>query len=425
MNNVFKILDEIGKDSSRTAKEKLLKENINNDDLKKVLYYTFNPYLIFGIGARTFKNVQGASEFDNLFDMLDYVLKNNTGTDETKLKVNKFISNQSEEDQGWIKKILLKDLKIGISDKTINKIWKNFIPTFNVMLARKYFDNENKVKGDFIITTKLDGIRCVILKENGLIKIISRQGKIFEGLTEIEKEAVQLPDNMVYDGEILAENTEGLDSKTLYRKTMNLATKKGIKIGLIHNCFDIVPIDEFKKGESKDKCIDRKNKLHKIFSGLNLRHIIEVPILYVGDDKNRITELLNKAISQDQEGVMVNLADKTYKCKRTDVILKVKKFNDADVRVIDIIEGTGKNINKLGAIKIQFTYNDKIYTCDCGSGFNDKERLKYWENPNLLINKIVTIGYFEISKNQKGSYGLRFPTWKGIIRNDKDEISMY
>ena len=235
MNDVFKILDEIGKNSSRTAKEKLLKENVNNDNLKKVLYYTFNPYLIFGIGSKTFKNIQGDSEFNNLFDMLDYVLKNNTGTDETKLKVNKFISSQVEEDQKWIKRILLKDLKIGISDKTINKIWKDFIPTFDVMLAKKYFDNENKVKDEFIITMKLDGIRCVIMKENEQIKIISRQGKIFEGLTEIEEEAKQLPDNMVYDGEILAENTEGLDSKTLYRKTMNLATKKGIKTGLIHN----------------------------------------------------------------------------------------------------------------------------------------------------------------------------------------------
>ena len=425
MNDVFKILDEIGKDSSRTAKEKLLKENINNDDLKKVLYYTFNPYLIFGIGAKTFKNVQGDSEFNNLFDMLDYVLKYNTGTDETKLKVNKFISSQVEEDQEWIKRILLKDLKIGISDKTINKIWKDFIPTFDVMLAKKYFDNENKVKGEFIITTKLDGIRCVIMKENGQIKIISRQGKIFEGLTEVEEEAKQLPDNMVYDGEILADNTEGVDSKTLYRKTMNLATKKGIKTGLIHNCFDIIPIDEFKKGESKDACINRKNELHKIFNGLSLKHIIEVPMLYVGNNKNKITELLNKAISQDQEGIMVNLADKTYKCKRTDVILKVKKFNDADVRVVNMIKGTGKNINKLGAITIEFIYKDKIYTCDCGSGFSDEERLKYWKNPELLMNKIVTIGYFEISKNQKGSYGLRFPTWKGIIRNDKDEISMY
>ena len=421
MNDVFKILDEIGKNSSRTAKEKLLKENVNNDNLKKVLYYTFNPYLIFGIGSKTFKNIQGDSEFNNLFDMLDYVLKNNTGTDETKLKVNKFISSQVEEDQKWIKRILLKDLKIGISDKTINKIWKDFIPTFDVMLAKKYFDNENKVKDEFIITMKLDGIRCVIMKENEQIKIISRQGKIFEGLTEIEEEAKQLPDNMVYDGEILAENTEGLDSKTLYRKTMNLATKKGIKTGLIHNCFDIIPIDEFKKGESKDICINRKNELHKVFSELKLQHIIEVPMLYVGNNKNKITELLNKAISQDQEGVMINLADKTYKCKRTDVILKVKKMQSCDCKVIGFEEGTGRLQGTLGAILINY----KGSKVKVGSGYSDEDRKDIWINRDNLLGKIIEVQYFEETENQKDdSLSLRFPVFLRI-RNDKTEPSYF
>ena len=139
-----------------------------------------------------------------------------------------------------------------------------------------------------------------------------------------------------------------------------------------------------------------------------------------------IIKLLDEAVNNDEEGVMVNLADAVYECKRTTNILKAKKFKDCDVRVLDIIEGTGKNIGKLGAITIQFEVDGKLYTCDCGSGFNDYERLLYWNNKELLLNKIVTIGYFEISQNSKTKeYGLRFPTWKNIIRNDKDEISMY
>ena len=45
---------------------------------------------------------------------------------------------------------------------------------------------------------------------------------------------------------------------------------------------------------------------------------------------------------------------------------------------------------------------------------------------NALIGKIVTIRYFEVTQNEttKG-YGLRFPTWTGVIRDDKDEISMH
>ena len=139
-----------------------------------------------------------------------------------------------------------------------------------------------------------------------------------------------------------------------------------------------------------------------------------------------IIKLLDEAIANDEEGVMVNLSDAPYECKRTSNILKVKKFQDADLKVLDIIEGTGKNVGKLGAITVQFEVGGKLYTCDCGSGFSDDERSLYYNNKELLLDKIVTIGYFEISQNSKTKeYSLRFPTWKGIIRHDKTEISMY
>ena len=72
----------------------------------------------------------------------------------------------------------------------------------------------------------------------------------------------------------------------------------------------------------------------------------------------------------------------------------------------------------------EFLHEGNTYQCNCGSGFSDEERVKYFNNPELLIGKIVTIGYFEISKNEQNTYGFRFPTWKGIIRDDKTEISM-
>ena len=137
-----------------------------------------------------------------------------------------------------------------------------------------------------------------------------------------------------------------------------------------------------------------------------------------------ITKLLDEAISNNQEGIMINIADSGYSCKRTKDILKVKAFLDGDMRCVDIIEGTGKNLNKLGAITVEFEYEGNLYRCDCGSGFSQEERELYFDNPELILNKIVTIGYFEISNNKQGKISLRFPTWKGIIRDDKTEISM-
>ena len=279
---------------------------------------------------------------------------------------------------------------------------------------------------EFIITQKLDGARFILIKDHeGNVKYYTRQGQEVTGLIEFEEDIKKIPSNTVIDGEVLLDK-DGLHSKDLYRETMKEFRKKGEKHGLILHAFDILSYDEFRKGVSIDNCKDRKDRLHELITNNEFTNIVEVPVRYMGKDENMIIKLLDEAISKDEEGIMVNISDGVYECKRTTNILKVKKFQDADLKVIDIIEGTGKNQGKLGAITIQFIVDNKIYQCDCGSGFSDEERALYWENKELLLNKIVTIGYFEISQNSKTKeYGLRFPTWKGIIRDDKTEISMY
>ena len=121
---------------------------------------------------------------------------------------------------------------------------------------------------------------------------------------------------------------------------------------------------------------------------------------------------------------MINLDNGMYEFKRTTNLLKVKVMQDADLKIVDVYEGTGKNKGKLGGIIIEFIYKDNTYRCECGSGFSDDERIKYWNSPEKILNKIATIQYFEISKNDDGGYGLRFPVWTHRIREDKTEISM-
>ena len=60
-----------------------------------------------------------------------------------------------------------------------------------------------------------------------------------------------------------------------------------------------------------------------------------------------------------------------------------------------------------------------------GSGFSDQERNYYWNNQKELIGKIITIKYFELTENQSGGIGFRFPTWQGkeYIRMDKKGIN--
>lgn len=429
INEVINIVEELRSESSTNNKKDILERNKDNELLKQVLEYTYNPFKKYGISDKSIniKGVNSKAMYIDIFTLLDTLAKSNINDDLREL-TNLFLSVISnEKEQDLYKCMILKDLKIGCNAKTINKIWKDLIPEFGVMLAESYFkQKEGFLRGrEFVLTTKLDGNRLIIIKEDGVCNFYTRQGKLMEGLIELEAINDKLVDNMVYDGELIAENVDNLPSDELFRVTMTKARKKGVKTGLIFNCFDCLPLEDFKKGKCNIPFIERKIKLKAIIMNVDSKFFIEVPILYQGTDESQILEYITWARSRDLEGIMINITNAPYECKRTKNILKGKVFQDCDVRVLDVIEGTGKNVGKLGSITIQFAFEDKLYSCDCGSGFSDEERELYWTNKDLLLGKIVTIGYFEISQNNKTKeYGLRFPTWKGIIRNDKDEISM-
>lgn len=102
---------------------------------------------------------------------MDYLKRLNSGRDADILSVQYFIDKlETDDEKELAKQIATKDLKVGITQKTINKVYgKGFIPSFSVMLAESYAKKEPKVKGKFYVTLKLDGNRCVAIKDEGKV----------------------------------------------------------------------------------------------------------------------------------------------------------------------------------------------------------------------------------------------------------------
>ena len=442
----FQILvDKLQNNSSRLAKESILKEYKDDEEVKSLLHFIFNPYIITGISTKKLNRVKHKVlisifdinqdyNFDDPLDLLKYLKEHNTGRDEDLIIIERFAGHHRTYEK-LVYAIASKDLKLGVQATTLNKVFgEDFVPTFDVMLAQKYYDDPDKLLPDgtdFILTEKLDGVRCVYVSTiNG--KFFSRQGQAFESLIELEEECKQLPLDYVYDGELLLENNNNLDSKDLYRETMKVVSSDKEKRNVIFNIFDMIPIEDFYTGYCNIPAEIRKRNISDLFfspiwetNKKSFKHIKEVNVLYQGDDKHAIEEHLNRITNAGGEGVMINIADAPYECKRSKNLLKVKKMQTADVKVIALEPGTGKNYNKLGALKVEFIGPDgNIYTCSVGSGLTDEDRLRFWNHPELIDNKIIEIQYFEISSNQNGGYGLRFPVFKWI-REDKNEISMH
>lgn len=424
LNKIYEIMTSIEKESSRTGKEKILKDNKGDKDFLKALDFLLNPFIVTGISTKKINKkfdfiVRGllAGGFEGL---INHLLKNNSGRDSDIRLIQQYIEClEAPELQVFVKKFVTKDLKLGISEKTVNKVYgKGTIPTFGVMLAESYEKKQDKVKGKFYITTKLDGNRCAITKEDGVVKFYSRKGQPIEGMTDLANEInKQFSDNRFFDGELLLVNKDNLNSADLFRATQKVVRKDGEKKNLEFHMFDTMPLSEFKAGKSKKKYEQRRNELELMFGrAKDLQFVKLVEVLYEGDDKSQIPAYASVIESQGGEGIMVNTADGFYQIKRVTDLLKVKSMKTADLFVVSIekaIDGQFEGL--LSRVNVEY----RSGLCGVGSGFTLEQRKFFIENPDEICGKIIEVQFFEESKDEKtGQPSLRFPVFKGI-RDDK------
>jgi DNA ligase-1 len=431
------LLDELAQTNGRIEKENVLKSYENDEDVKYILHFIFNTYITTGISKKKLNKIKVDVSTEtnninyNIIDLLKYLREHNTGKDSDLQVVGEYLHNRSAYSD-LIKAIVSKDMKLGFQPLTLKKVYgPDFVPLFELMLAEKYYDAPEKYlpKGTpFIITTKLDGIRCICFNsQENEVKFLTRQGQPIYGLNDIEKEvSLYLEPGYVYDGELLLKNDNNLESKDLYRATVKVVNSDITdKKNVIFHIFDKVALKAFQDGFSPIPASERKADICKELSAASSQWLEEVGILYEGEDQSQIQFWLDEITSKGGEGIMLNLSEGPYECKRSREILKVKKMQSADLKCIGMEEGSGVNKGRLGALKVEFPAPDgNTYIVDVGGGFKQDERIEIWANPDSVVGKIIEVQYFEVTQNEKGGYSLRFPVFK-CVREDKEEPSLY
>lgn len=408
-----------------TDKMKILRDNKDNDNLKRILEYCYNPYKKYKISEKklielleeTLLNDNSEDkDIEEGFKLLDDLANNNIN-DNLRNRVKTYLNNNNLREFWFM--MITKNLNIGVNRTSLNKIWEGLIPTSNggvdikCMLGSK-LDLKNLPKGIMYVTEKLDGSRCLAIIKDGNIELYSRQGQLIEGCNEIIEGIKQLElNNVVLDGEITAKD---VDISEVYKETMKrLKNKKADKVGLQYNIFDIVTLKEF---EDK-KCVAKYSKRREVLDRLeDNEHIHILPLLTVTEDFDKVMEIHGEMKEKGAEGCMINL-DKPYEFKRSKTLIKVKVMLTCDLRIIGFEQGQGENKGVLGAIICEY----KNTTLKCGSGFSKKLRKAIWDNPGIYLGKIVEIQYFEETYSEAtGLPSLRFPVFKQF-RDDKTEPS--
>lgn len=446
MQKVASIIKLIGEVSSYNDKLYLLKKNENVEGLKEILKFIYNPYCKTGISNKKLnKSMEdwpvgvGAKRVD-WQEAIEYFSTHQTGDSMALAMAREFIRTAEvrygQDAMDLAKAIVTQDLKIGITSTSLNKAYgKTFIPKVGCMLGTLYGDvGPLKTKWPCIVTEKLDGIRRILIKEDGKVRCFSRSGHEDNGLVDIINDAAHLPDNMVYDGELLAAGTFK-DCIAQRQATNSIANSKGTKTGLTFNVFDMIPVDEFYTGKSKHTALNRKVRLNGTLMDDSIQYLTEdwwtalqcfgihrqlefikpVPILGMVKNMSEVEPIVAEIWSRGGEGVMLNTASGLYEIKRSKELLKVKHTEEHVLEVLDIVEGTGKFEDMMGSLVVEY----KGYKLGVGSGFTDAQRREIWLNPVFFIGKQIEIETFGESKNALGEVSLNCPIFKRFVGEEE------
>ena len=179
MTKVKEIFTQLQSTNSKLEKQKIIKDNADNQQFTDTLVFLLSPYVLTGMSERKInKKVPHLAYTDNLdlnrFSwerVKSYLEEHNTGTDKDIAFIQDFIANQPEDMQDFYKGLITKSIKLGCDAKTVNSVLgKGFIPSFEIQLAEKYFEKPNKVVGNFTLTEKLDGCRLATIIHNDKIE---------------------------------------------------------------------------------------------------------------------------------------------------------------------------------------------------------------------------------------------------------------
>ena len=431
------VIQQLEADNSRLSKEQILdmaaKEGLV--EFFEGLRMALDNLYTFGVKQVPIKEQdegQGLS-WDNFLELADSLrrrqLTGHAAKDAIELAMGVATKEQWND---WYRRILIKDLRCGVSDKTVNKVLKIHegiakVPVFEVMLAHDGANHDKKITGKKLLEPKLDGVRAITVVdfESRTATMYTRNGKVLDNFSHItgylEKHMDEIGRSYVLDGEVVSHSFQDL-MKQVHRKSDVQAQDARLCL------FDVVPLVEFKTGKSvmgqRRRSKFLKENFSKLFADSSCIEII--PQIEVNLDEFlgeiEYKDYNKQMVAEGFEGIMIKDPEAKYECKRSVSWLKQKPFIEVSLSITAVEEGTGRNVGRLGALVCEGVDDDRPISVNVGSGFSDGDRSSYWEERDTLVGQVVEVRADAITQNQDGTYSLRFPRFlrfRGFIAGEK------
>ena len=220
------------KNASKHAEKTEILSAITDPATKRLIQFLADDNQVLGLSTKKLnKTVTPIAHDMNLIDLIEYLLKNNTGSDYEIGLVQHYLSQFDEQTKDILAQIIAKTWKINVGASTLNKVYgPQFIFVFSVQLAEPHYKALPSMPDDkeYVVTQKLDGLRAIVeINKGHVISIKSRKGKPYTGLsqlkTTIESTLDSTMGHFVFDGELLLEDpTNQWTSNERFQETISL-----------------------------------------------------------------------------------------------------------------------------------------------------------------------------------------------------------
>jgi DNA ligase-1 len=433
------IIAQLEADNSRLAKEAILAKAMDQglDEFFEGVRMCLDKLYTFGVKQVPISEADGQGLSWANFKELAEALYRRTLTGHDARDAIKLAMDVATKDQwnGFYRRILIKDLRCGVSEKTVNTVAKKSkkpeysVPVFECMLAHDGANHESKITGKKLVEPKLDGVRVltVVDFESRTVTLYTRNGKELVNFPHIAKVFEDNLDTLarsyVFDAEVVSKSFQSLMTQ-VHRKSDVEASDARLCV------FDVVPLVEFKAGKSVMGQRRRSNFLRenfkKIFDDSGCIEIIPQKEfdLDVFTDEIEFKDYNKAMVEQGFEGIMIKDPNGLWEGKRSTAWLKQKPFIEVSLTVTSVEEGTGRNVGKLGAVVCEGVDDGKRIVVNVGSGFTDEQRAEFWEAKDTIAGQVVEVRADAATRSQdsEDTWSLRFPRFlrfRGFTKGEK------
>lgn len=350
----------------------------------------------------------------------------------------------------WFRRILIKDLRCGITEKTVNTIIDEFsnsgktakvdkVQKHEVMAAETVQEGkEDELTGEWLADIKCDGMRLTSFLdvETGTVKMLTRSGHEKDNFPDIKAALARLtkkiPGSIVLEGEVMAGNNDFQTLSTQINRKDNVNTK-----GYYYAVFDILSMKDFETGKFVHTQEERHNVLIEMVPLIQQECGLEVRVLpkkrlnlNTKKGHEEMARMLKESLQNGGDGLMLKDPKGVYEKKRSKYWMKLKPYVDVTVKITGFYEGEGKNKGRLGGVIGEGNDLDprsntyKNIKTECGGGWSDELREDIWKNQKAYLGRLIEVRGLDFTQDKKrkandDTWAIRHPRFRGFRDDPK------